>query len=514
MVAPDDSNSLCSAGNAIIKDRDNNINDEYVEKILDIINECNNDCATAVLCELTNRNLSSQRKSIFYLLHNDNKDFKAKLYSNGILTPAGKAIVTKILILYNKFETNTDNQINKTKLFNIIANKLIKINGGKDDNFRDAIINELTTQCIRYNKLELLNGIVKSLNEQDEKTNKPVRNRVIDYMFYYGLIDLNNLNNMKDSLKGYNNNKLGISIDDSGNLTVNAKTYSNNIFEETVTSSLIQSYTYKRISRKNIFFLLRHDRSLRKDDDFNGEGKSIFKEFFWDNNYEDIKNPNPEKTKINYLSECLEDLNLENEDDQQLLLILIKNSQITYLNYDIMPKLFADYIRNKTILGKFKTDFINEILNEILNQILMVTYDTFRDITLARYQDWDITKQGKLLSEFLLNLIDDKKNINEFLKEDGLVAETIKKIEDQDLLVQLCFSICTSAYEDKVKASVYAKGEVYEELTPTMKMIINKLDSNSYNRLIKKLDASKKTNAYLARDCIKKYRPLPSESSS
>ena len=497
--------SLCPAGNAIIKDRDNNINDEYVEKILDIINQHNNYCATAVLCELTNRNLNFKRKSIFYLLHNDNKDFKAKLYSNGILTPAGKAIVTKILILYNQFVQN-DVQSNKTKLFNIIANKLIEINGGKDDKFRDAIINELTTQCYQNNQLDLLNGIVKSLNDQD--TNKIVRNRVIDYMLFYGLIDLNTLNNMKDSLKGYNN--FGISIDDTGKLTVNREEYLKSIPDETGTSVGV-SYKYKRIPRKSIFFLLRNDTSLRKGDGFNDTGRNIFNEFFWDNNYEDKTNYHINKNKINYLSECLEDLNLTNDNDKQLLLMLIKNSQITTLNCDIIPKLFADFIRGKK---KIATDFKELFIKAILAEITSVTKESYG--ASICHNTWEKEKHGELLSEFLLNLIDTENGINEFLKEGGLVAETINQIDqigDQNLLVQLCLSICTYADTDKANNGIYTT-KYKEELTPTMKMIIRNLDKKNYQKLIDKLIASKNTNAINAKDCISKYRNTLNTTSS
>lgn len=496
--------SLCPAGNAIIKDRDNNINDEYVEKILDIINQHNNYCATAVLCELTNRNLNFKRKSIFYLLHNDNKDFKAKLYSNGILTPAGQAIITNLLIHYHYNSS--------TELLPNIAEKLIKINGD-DGNFMDAIIKELTTQCCQNNQLDLLNGIVKSLNENDHDANQSVRNRVIDYMIVYGLIDLNTLNNMKDSLKDYNN--LGIYIDNNGKLTVNTGIYLQNIRTETCTSGN-DKYNYKRISRKNIFFLLRHDTSLREYNDFNSNGQKIFQKLFWDNNYEDKKNYRTDKYKIDYLSECLKDLDLTKENDRQLLLMLIKNSQITYSNmhkgtYDIVPKLFADYIRNKDISGQFKTDFINAILNKILS----VTYDTFGDATLARTQDWDIRKQGELLSEFLLNLIDTENGINEFLKEGGLVAETINQIDqigNQNLLVQLCLSICTYADPDKANNGIYTT--IYKELTPTMEMIIEKLNNKAYDNLIEKLTASNNTNAINAKDCISKYRNTLNTTSS
>ena len=494
--------SLCSAGNTIIQRINSNINNEHLGTILDVINANKNNCATAVLYALTSTSFG--KIGTFDLL--TNKNLKEKIYSNNQLTFAGKAIVTKILSLYQ--QAVNENQDIKTNLFNTIASKLIEINGD-DGNFMDAIIKELITQCYQSNKPDLLNDIVKSLNENNNDTNKSVRNRVIDDMLFYGLIDLNTLNNMKDSLKGYNN--FGISIDDTGKLTVNANTYLTSISIETGISDR-KPYNYKRISRKNIFFLLRHDTSLRKDDDFNDTGRNIFKKLFWNNNYEDKKNYRTDKYKIGYLSECLEDLDLTQENDRQLLLMLVKNSQITYLNihqrtYDIVPKLFADYIRDKDISGQFKTDFINAILNKILS----VTYDTFEDATLAHTQDWNIRKQGELLRDFLLNLIDTENN--EFLKEDGLVEETINQIKDQDLLVQLCLSICTYADTDKANNGIYTT-KYKEELTPTMKMIIRNLDKKNYQKLIDKLIASKNTNAINAKDCISKYRNTLNTTSS
>ena len=482
-------NALYPAGNAIIQRINGDINNEHLGTILDVINANENDCATAVLYSLTSPSFG-KIKTLDLLTNN----LKGKIYSDNQLTFAGKSIVTKILILYNQFVQN-DDQSNKTKLFNIIASKLIEINGGKDDKFRDAVINELTTQCCQYNQLDLLNGIVKSLNDND--ANKSVRNRVIDYMLFYGLIDLNTLNNMKDSLKGYNN--FGISIDNTGKLTVNAKTYLASISTETGQSGGVL-YEYKRISRKNIFFLLRHDTSLRQCDDFNTDGQNIFKEFFCDNNYEDKRNCSANKYKIDYLSECLEDLDLSQENDRQLLLMLIKNSQITSLNDDIMPKLFADCIRGKNISGQFKIDFINAILNKITS----VTYENYDGCNSTHLDTWKIEKQGNLLSEFLLNLIDTENGINEFLKKDGLVAETIKKIDDQNLLVQLCLSICTYADPNKANNGIYTKK--YEELTPTMKMIINKLDEKNYPKLINKLIYSNNSDAYNAKTCIENYK--------
>ena len=492
--------SLCSAGNTIIQRINSNINNEHLGTILDVINANKNNYATAVLYALTSTSFG--KIGTFDLL--TNKNLKEKIYSNNQLTFAGKAIVTKILSLYQ--QAVNENQDIKTNLFNTIASKLIEINGD-DGNFMDAIIKELITQCYQSNKPDLLNDIVKSLNENNNDTNKSVRNRVIDDMLSSEFIDLNTLNNMKDSLKGYNN--FGISIDDTGKLTVNREEYLKSIPDETGTSVGV-SYKYKRIPRKSIFFLLRNDTSLRKGDGFNDTGRNIFNEFFWDNNYEDKKNYRTDKYKIGYLSECLEDLDLTQENDRQLLLMLVKNSQITYSNmhkgtYDIVPKLFADYIRNKDISGQFKTDFINAILNKILS----VTYDTFGDATLARTQDWDIRKQGELLSEFLLNLIDTENN--EFLKKDGLVAETINQINqinqigDQNLLVQLCLSICTYADTDKANNGIYTT-KYKEELTPTMKMIIRNLDKKNYQKLIDKLIASKNTNAINAKTCIETYR--------
>ncbi len=483
--------SLCPAGNTIIQRINSNINNEHLVTILDVINANENNCATAVLYSLTISGIGNiEPTDLLY-----NQAFKEKLYSGDQLTPAGQAIITNLLIHYHYNSS--------TELLPNIAEKLIKING-EDVNFRNAIINELTTQCYQSNQLDLLNGIVKSLNENESDANKSVRNRVIDYMIVYGLIDLNTLNNMKDSLKGYNN--FGISIDNNGKLTVNTGIYLQNIRTETCTSGN-DKYNYKRISRKNIFFLLRHDTSLRKDNDFNDTGKNIFKKLFWNNNYEDKKNYRTDKYKIGYLSECLEDLDLTQENDRQLLLMLIKNSQITTLNCDIIPKLFADFIRGKK---KIATDFKELFIKAILAEITSVTKESYG--ASICHNTWEKEKHGELLSEFLLNLIDTENGINEFLKEDGLVAETINQIKDQDLLVQLCLRICTYADTDKANNGIYTTK--YEELTPTMKMIIEKLNKENYNSLIKKLTDSKNTNAINAKDCISKYRNTLNTTSS
>lgn len=492
--------SLCSAGNTIIQRINSNINNEHLGTILDVINANKNNCATAVLYALTSTSFG--KIGTFDLL--TNKNLKEKIYSNNQLTFAGKAIVTKILSLYQ--QAVNENQDIKTNLFNTIASKLIEINGD-DGNFMDAIIKELITQCYQSNKPDLLNDIVKSLNENNNDTNKSVRNRVIDDMLSSEFIDLNILNNMKDSLKGYNN--FGISIGNNGTLTVNREEYLKSIPDETGTFGGV-SYKYKRIPRKNIFFLLRHDTSLRKDNDFNDTGKNIFNEFFWDNNYEDKTNYHINKNKINYLSECLEDLNLTNDNDKQLLLMLIKNSQITTLNCDIIPKLFADFIRGKK---KIATDFKELFIKAILAEITSVTKESYG--ASICHNTWEKEKHGELLSEFLLNLIDTENGINEFLKEDGLVAETINQIKDQDLLVQLCLRICTSVETDKAKVGLYTN--YYEtrsykdhELTPTMKMIIENLDGNHYKIFMDNLE---KKDPYLAVECIKKYKKTLQPSS-
>ena len=492
--------SLCSAGNTIIQRINSNINNEHLGTILDVINANKNNCATAVLYALTSTSFG--KIGTFDLL--TNKNLKEKIYSNNQLTFAGKAIVTKILSLYQ--QAVNENQDIKTNLFNTIASKLIEINGD-DGNFMDAIIKELITQCYQSNKPDLLNDIVKSLNENNNDTNKSVRNRVIDDMLSSEFIDLNILNNMKDSLKGYNN--FGISIGNNGTLTVNREEYLKSIPDETGTFGGV-SYKYKRISRKNIFFLLRHDKSLRQNDDFNDTGRNIFKKLFWNNNYEDKKNYRTDKYKIGYLSECLEDLDLTQENDRQLLLMLVKNSQITTLNCDIIPKLFADFIRGKK---KIATDFKELFIKAILAEITSVTKESYG--ASICHNTWEKEKHGELLSEFLLNLIDTENGINEFLKEDGLVAETINQIDqigDQNLLVQLCLSICTYADPDKANNCIYTTK--YEELTPTMKMIIEKLNKENYNSLIKKLTDSKNTNAINAKDCISKYRNTLNTTSS